>query len=142
MTDTTYTDGTTKSALGDRTAALLVFNGFGLIAAACLFGWVWMFHLLGEIVLWPLPIQIDVNIPGDARAFRMGHMEGITQGLRLIGLAYGRTLPAADARPAAGSVLVGDHHRVAVHPACHGAHIFRHTRACLWRRAVQAGTCQ
>ena len=38
MTDTTYTDGTTKSALGDRTAALLVFNGFGLIAAACLFG--------------------------------------------------------------------------------------------------------
>ena len=89
MTDTTYTDGTTKSALGDRTAALLVFNGFGLSAAACLFGWVWMFHLLGEIVLWPLPIQIDVNIPGDARAFRMGHMEGITQGLMLIGLAYG-----------------------------------------------------
>lgn len=75
--------------LDERRSALLFFNGAGLLAAAVIFGWVWMFHLLGEIVLWPLPIQIDVQIPGDARAFRMGHMEAITQGLMLMGLAYG-----------------------------------------------------
>ncbi len=54
-----------------------------------LFGWVWFFYLLGEIVVWPLPIEIEVDIPGDSRAFRMGHMEAITQGLLLMALAFG-----------------------------------------------------
>ena len=35
-----------------RMQALLFFNGIGLFIAGLLFGWVWFFHLLGEIVLW------------------------------------------------------------------------------------------
>ena len=89
MADTAYTDAVVRGAMSERARALLFFNGFGLFAVACLFGWVWFFHLLGEIVLWPLPIQIEVDIPGDSRAFRMGHMEAITQGLMLMGLAFG-----------------------------------------------------
>ncbi|MFT5692292.1 MAG: hypothetical protein ACI92E_001624 [Oceanicoccus sp.] len=72
-----------------RMQALLFLNGLGLFVVAILFGWVWFFHLLGEIVVWPLPIQIEVDIPGDSRAFRMGHMEAITQGLLLMALAFG-----------------------------------------------------
>lgn len=72
-----------------RMQALLFLNGLGLFIAGIIFGWFWFFHLLGEIVLWPLPIQIEVDIPGDSRAFRMGHMEAITQGLLLMALAFG-----------------------------------------------------
>ena len=69
--------------------ALLFLNGLGLFIAGILFGWAWFFHLLQQIVLWPLPVQIEVAIPGDSRAFRMGHMEAITQGLLLMALAFG-----------------------------------------------------
>ncbi len=69
--------------------ALFFLNGLGLFIVGVLFGWVWFFHLLGEIVVWPLPIQIEVEIPGDSRGFRMGHMEAITNGLLLMALAFG-----------------------------------------------------
>lgn len=73
----------------ERTRAVLFANGLGLVAAAVVVGWAWFFHLLGEIVLWPIPGSLDVQIPGDSRAWRMAHMEGITQGLLLMGLAAG-----------------------------------------------------
>ena len=72
-----------------RMQAMLFLNGLGLFVVAILFGWVWFFYLLGEIVVWPLPIEIEVDIPGDSRAFRMGHMEAITQGLLLMAVSYG-----------------------------------------------------
>jgi len=72
-----------------RMQALLFLNGLGLFTAGLIFGWAWFFHLLQEIVLFPLPIQIDMQIPGDSRAFRMGHMEAITQALLLMALAFG-----------------------------------------------------
>lgn len=73
----------------ERLRALLFLNGFGLIASAMLSGWAWFFSLLGRIVLWPVPGSIDIAIPGDARAWRMAHMEGITQGLLLMALGLG-----------------------------------------------------
>jgi len=73
----------------ERQRALLFLNGLGLIAAAMLSGWAWFFHLLGQIVLFPVPGSVDVQVPGDSRAWRMAHMEGITQGLLLMGLAFG-----------------------------------------------------
>lgn len=79
----------TPGTITPRMQALLFLNGTGLFIAGLVFGWVWFFHLLGEIALWPLPIQIEVDIPGDARGFRMGHMEAITQGLLLMALAFG-----------------------------------------------------
>ena len=72
-----------------RMQALLFLNGIGLFVAGIVFGWVWFFHLLGEIVLWPLPVQIEIDLPGDSRGFRMGHMEAITQGLLVMALAFG-----------------------------------------------------
>ena len=76
-------------AMPERLRALLFLNGFGLIASALLSGWAWFFSLLGRLVLWPIPGSIDVAIPGDARAWRMAHMEGITQGLLLMALGLG-----------------------------------------------------
>jgi|TARA_B110000503_G_scaffold46611_1_gene76078 hypothetical protein len=76
-------------AITRRMQALLFLNGLALFSVGLLFGWVWFFNLLQEIVLWPLPIQIDMQIPGDSRAYRMGHMEAITQALLLMALAFG-----------------------------------------------------
>jgi hypothetical protein len=80
---------TSKSTINVHLQALLFLNGLGLFIAGILFGWAWFFHLLEAVVLWPLPIEINVQIPGDSRAFRMGHMEAITQGLLLMSLAFG-----------------------------------------------------
>jgi len=81
-----------ESTITPRLQALLFLNGLGLFITGILFGWGWFFHLLESIVLWPLPVEIDVQIPGDSRAFRMGHMEAITQGLLLMSLAFGGQL--------------------------------------------------
>ena len=78
-----------KNPITRRMQALFFLNGLGLFVVGILFGWTWFFHLLNEIVLWPLPVQIDVDIPGDSRAFRMGHMEAITHGLLLMAMAFG-----------------------------------------------------
>jgi hypothetical protein len=78
-----------RQTIATTMQALFFLNGLGLFIAGILFGWGWFFFLLEEIVLWPLPVQIDVQIPGDSRAFRMGHMEAITQGLLLMALAFG-----------------------------------------------------
>jgi len=80
---------TPTPAMTERMRAALFFNGTGLIALALLIGWVWFFALIGRIVLWPLPIDIVVSIPGDGRAWRMAHMEAITQGLLLMAFAFG-----------------------------------------------------
>lgn len=72
-----------------RQRALLFLNGTGLLILAIAIGWVWFFALLQSIVLWPLPIDIPVSIPDDGRAWRMAHMEGITQGLLLMAVGLG-----------------------------------------------------
>jgi hypothetical protein len=71
-----------------RTQALLFLNGLGLFVVGIVFGWAWFFHLVEAIVLWPV-MDIDIQVPGDSRAYRMGHMEAITQGLLLMALAVG-----------------------------------------------------
>tara|TARA_R110000868_G_scaffold20217_6_gene85849 strand:- start:20710 stop:21207 length:498 start_codon:yes stop_codon:yes gene_type:complete len=72
-----------------RMRALLFLNGTGLFVLAISIGWIWFFALLHAIVLWPLPFDIPVTIPDDGRAWRMAHMEGITQGLLLMALGLG-----------------------------------------------------
>lgn len=76
-----------EGGMTDRMRALLFLNGFGLFALCMVIGWGWFFALLERIVLWPLPIDIPAAIPNDPRAWRMAHMEAITQGLMLMGLA-------------------------------------------------------
>jgi len=71
----------------ERTRVLLVLNGIGLWITAVLVGWMYMFMLLGEIELFPIVPEIDVRIPGEARAWNMAHLEGITNGLLLMAIA-------------------------------------------------------
>lgn len=75
-----------------RLRAWLFLNGIGLFALTIVIGWIWFFALLGHVVLWPLPIDIPVTIPDDGRAWRMAHMEGVTQGLLLMALGIGGKL--------------------------------------------------
>lgn len=72
-----------------RLRALLFANGVGLFILAISIGWIWFVALLHAIVLWPLPIDIPLTIPDDGRAWRMAHMEGITQGLLLMAIGLG-----------------------------------------------------
>ena len=71
----------------ERTRVLLVLNGIGLWITALLVGWMYMFMLLGEIELFPVIPSIDIEIPGEARAWNMAHLEGITNGLLLMVMA-------------------------------------------------------
>jgi len=73
----------------NRLRALLFLNGIGLIALSVVIGWIWMFALLNRIVLWPLPLEITVSIPDDGRAWRMAHVEAITEGLLLMAVGLG-----------------------------------------------------
>ena len=77
------------TAMPERLRALLFLNGIGLFCFAVFVGWQWFFALLGEIVLWPIIPSIDIQLPDDHRAWRMVHMEAITQGLLLMALGLG-----------------------------------------------------
>ena len=56
--------------------ALLVFIG-GIL------GFGFLFFLIGKITLWPIPWEVDYQMPGTYDAWRMAHMEGIVNGLLL-----------------------------------------------------------
>lgn len=68
----------------DRLRALLFLNGVGLFMFALFVGWHWFIALLGNLVVWPILPPIEAHVPGDARAWRMVHMEAITHGLLLM----------------------------------------------------------
>lgn len=73
----------------DRVRALLFLNGIGLFAFALFVGWQWFVALLGHLVVWPVLPPIPFQVPGDARAWRMVHMEAITHGLLLMAWGLG-----------------------------------------------------
>lgn len=73
--------------LSEERRTLLVLNGAGLLITSALVGWLYFFFLLGAVDLWPIVTDIPVDIGGDRRAWNMAHMEGITNGLVLIGIA-------------------------------------------------------
>jgi len=78
-----------SAAMPERLRALLFLNGIGLFCFGVFVGWQWFFALLGQIVLWPVVPPIDIQLPDDHRAWRMVHMESITQGLMLMALGLG-----------------------------------------------------
>ena len=79
----------TPLVMPERQRALLFLNGLLLFGFAVLIGWQWFFALIGRIELWPVIPAIDVQLPDDHRAWRMVHMEAITQGLLLMALGLG-----------------------------------------------------
>jgi hypothetical protein len=73
--------------VSERQQSVLVANGALVFLAGMLAGFPFAFHLLGKIVLWPIPGSIDWAVPGDVRGWRMAHLEGVLNGLTLIGVA-------------------------------------------------------
>ena len=95
-TETSSADNGTR--MPERMRTLFFFNGVGLLTLAVVIGWIWFFTLLGRIVLWPLPIDIPISVPDDGRAWRMAHMEGVTQGLMLMAFGAGGRFLCLSAR--------------------------------------------
>lgn len=62
---------------------LLVGHGALVLILAFIIGFGFLFFLLGDIRLWPIPWVIDYQMPGTYDAWRMAHMEGITNGFGL-----------------------------------------------------------
>lgn len=73
--------------MNERWQSVLVANGATVFLLGMLAGFGFGFFILGEIRLWPFPGSMPVDLPGSIRGWRMAHMEGITNGLLLIGVA-------------------------------------------------------
>ena len=66
-----------------RCQRLLVGHGARVLLAGFAIGFGFLFFLVGEISLWPIPGKIDYQLPGSYDAWRMAHMEGVINGLAL-----------------------------------------------------------
>ncbi len=70
-----------------RLQARLIAHGALVFALGLLAGFPFGFLILGRISLWPIPGALTVSLPGDLRAWRMAHLEGILNGLVLFAVA-------------------------------------------------------
>lgn len=59
---------------------LMIGHGALLIFVGGVIGFGFLFFLIGEISLWPIPGRIDYQMPGTYDAWRMAHMEAIVNG--------------------------------------------------------------
>jgi len=66
-----------------KSQRLLVGHGALVLLFAFVVGFGFLFFLIGDIRLWPIPGVIDYQMPGTYDAWRMAHMEGITNGFGL-----------------------------------------------------------
>jgi hypothetical protein len=66
-----------------RCQRLLIGHGALVLLFGFVIGFGFLFFLIGEIALWPIPGRIDYQLPGSYDAWRMAHMEGITNGFGL-----------------------------------------------------------
>lgn len=76
-----------NNRLSEARRALLVLNGASLLLTSVLIGWFYFFFMLDAIDLWPFVTDVEVDIGGDRRAWNMAHLEAITNGLILLGIA-------------------------------------------------------
>ena len=65
----------------------LLLHGALVLLMGFILGFAFLFFLTGEISLWPIPGKIDYQLPGTYDAWRMAHMECITNGIMLWVLA-------------------------------------------------------
>ena len=66
-----------------RCQRLLVGHGALVLLLGFVVGFGFLFFLIGEVSLWPIPGSIDYQLPGTYDAWRMAHMEGVVNGLAL-----------------------------------------------------------
>ena len=71
----------------DRDRRTLVAHGAIVFLLGMAAGFPFAFEILGRIELWPVPGSVEVDMPGDYRGWRMAHLEGVLNGLLLIGVA-------------------------------------------------------
>ena len=67
----------------ENTQRQLIGHGAILIFLGGVLGFGFLFFLIGKIALWPIPGEIEYQMPGTYDAWRMAHMEGILNGLAL-----------------------------------------------------------
>jgi len=61
----------------------LIGHGALVMLLGFVFGFGFLFFLIGRIELWPIPGAVDVQLPGSLKAWRMAHLEGVINGLIL-----------------------------------------------------------
>lgn len=61
----------------------LIGNGALVLLVGFVFGFGYLFFILGRIELWPVPGAIPQQLPGTIKAWRMSHLEGVLNGLFL-----------------------------------------------------------
>jgi hypothetical protein len=62
---------------------LLMGHGALVLLVGFIIGFGFLFFLIGEVSLWPIPGVIEYQMPGTYDAWRMAHMEGIANGFML-----------------------------------------------------------
>lgn len=62
---------------------LLLGHGALVLLVGFVVGFGFLFFLIGEVRLWPIPGVIEYQLPGTYDAWRMAHTEGIANGLML-----------------------------------------------------------
>lgn len=65
----------------------LVAHGALVFLVGLVAGLPFGFEILGRVELWPIPGGFDFDPPGDARGWRMAHLEGILNGMLLFAVA-------------------------------------------------------
>ncbi len=94
-----------------RLQRLMIAHGGMVFFGGLMVGWGFLFFLMGAVSVWPIPWRLDVQLPGDVRAWRMAHMEGILNGLTMLAVAgiwHNLTLtPRAQKWVAYGLIVTG-----------------------------------
>jgi hypothetical protein len=62
---------------------LLLGHGALVLLLGFVFGFGFLFFLLQRVELWPIPGQLDIQLPGTIKAWRMSHLEGVMNGFAL-----------------------------------------------------------
>jgi len=68
-----------------RHESLLIAHGAIIFFLGLMSGFLFIFNLIGEISIWPIPGSIKIQIPADERAWRAAHVGNILNALMLIG---------------------------------------------------------
>jgi hypothetical protein len=76
-----------------RYQALMIGHGALVLLVGLLMGFGFIFSLIGEISLWPIPGHWAIPMPGDERAWRAAHIGNILNGV--MAMAGGLCLPYA-----------------------------------------------
>ena len=87
-----------------RHQALMIGHGALVVLAGLVMGFGFIFSLIGEINLWPVPGHWSFDMPGNERAWRAAHIGNILNGV--MAMAGGVSLPYARLKEGAEKFVV------------------------------------